>query len=383
LFRIAIVDRWVGETWYSYVLADALRRYKESIFLEKNYVKYYANKERKGVEKVWGKKFFWIQVPYRAWRDRMDVVQINFEVGVFGGFLTNLFIPIMMILLRLSGKRVVTVVHAVTPKKFFDESNIDFIPKDYPSNVGLLKIGMFCAYWLIERLSNKLVVHADIFRDWFREYIASDKIVVIPHGVMKDRFVDESFLEEEEFDRLERLNELVILCFGVISPRKGYHTLISAFSKIDNRDVNLVIVGKEMPYFSEYLDELKKMVLDMDDDRILFFGEVSDHLIHQFYEVADIAVLPYRVSVSASGALAFAMQHEKPTIVSNTEFFVEELSIAEALHFSIGDSDELAECIEKFLKSEDLRRVYGKNIGLKGKKNSWDNVAKMFMEIYQ
>ncbi|GAH25047.1 unnamed protein product, partial [marine sediment metagenome] len=245
----------------------------------------------------------------------MDVIQLNFEVGVFGGFLSNLLIPVMMLLLRLMGKRVVTVVHAVTPKKFFEGSNIEFLPDNYPHHAGIMKFGMSCAYRLINMFSNKLVVHSEIFRDWYGEYVKTDKIVIIPHGVMEGTYVDgrESLHKEDD--------ELIVLCFGVISPRKGLDTLISAFSMVEDNNVKLIIAGKEMPYFAEYLERLKKMVIDLDEDRICFEGEVSDLYAHQLYELADIVVLPYKVSVSASGALAFAMQHANATILSETEFF--------------------------------------------------------------
>lgn len=369
--RVAIVDRYVTDTWYSSALYRALSEHCE--------VSYYGDKSAKGnVKPVWSTPWFPLQILREAIRDKINVVHLQFEINMFGSAYTNLLIPVLLFLIRLVRKKVVVTIHGVIPYKLFKSGKIKLIlPKDAIKNIILMKYATFCLYGSLSKLSSKIIVHSQIFKRWLLEYLLNpEKIFIIPHGIDTNR-------EVHPVKRWKNFGSRIVLNFGVITPRKGLETLIPAFAQLNSPNTVLLIVGREMPYYIGYKEKIEKLVKEyVVNDRVLFTGFLGDDEVHYLFEKAEIVVFPYSISISASGALSFAIQHCKPTIVTSTEFFSEELTQNEAIFVPIDDVEALRNVMKTLLESSSLREALSSKLELKAQRNTWEKVATLTLEIY-
>ena len=83
-----------------------------------------------------------------------------------------------------------------------------------------------------------------------------------------------------------------IFTVGRVAPNKGHVTLIQAFAAY-HRDYNpksrLIIVGKEEKRLGKYSKLLRQLLRRLDlTGAVSFAGEVSDHELKAYYEVADV-----------------------------------------------------------------------------------------------
>jgi len=93
--------------------------------------------------------------------------------------------------------------------------------------------------------------------------------------------------------------------------------------------------------------------------KVNFLGGVSDEAIEYLFHQADLVVLPYLFSVSASGPLSLAMAYGKPVIVSKTEFFEEILgNQCTPCFFPPGDYKALANVLLKFYQIRNMLNRY-------------------------
>jgi len=368
------VDRFVTDTWYSNNLVQALSKLCP--------IHYYADvfaPKKKHVKPFWHGIFFPFQIVRESIRDGVNVVHLQFELNMFGRTVTNLAFPFLLFFLRLVRKKVIVTLHGVIPYELFKSKKItEIVPTDVVFPPSILKIAMFCVYGSISKLSNKMIVHSPIFKKWLLQYrINTQKIDIIPHGISTDRKVS-------MVKKWKDFGSRIVLNFGVITPRKGLETLISAFANLDVDDAKLVIAGREMPYYVGYFDKIKELVKKHGiEDRVLFTGFLPDKEVHYLFEKAEIVVIPYHVCISASGVLSYAVQHAKPTIVTETEFFMEELSRSESLFVPVDDVNELKNAMEQLLKNGALKNEFSKQIALKAKANNWEKVAQKHLEVYR
>jgi glycosyltransferase involved in cell wall biosynthesis len=82
-----------------------------------------------------------------------------------------------------------------------------------------------------------------------------------------------------------------ILMVGRVSPNKGHPALIAAFAAYHhdyNPNSRLLIVGKEDMRLERYSKLLRELARRLKlQDAVVFAGEVSDHALKAYYQVAD------------------------------------------------------------------------------------------------
>lgn len=83
------------------------------------------------------------------------------------------------------------------------------------------------------------------------------------------------------------ISNTVYLYSGQMIPRKGVKELLKAWKKFNIKDATLLLCG-EGPYRSEYEIYAKKNELK----NVIFLGYVSYDLIHEYYSIADIFIIP-------------------------------------------------------------------------------------------
>jgi glycosyltransferase involved in cell wall biosynthesis len=384
--RIAIVDRFPFASWYSWSLAKELAKLLgegDLLFLYGPRDRAYSTEGNIIYRAVWSPHLYPFQIALQAARDRVKIIHIQFEFITFGPLYVSPFIILLLLILRLLKIKTIVTLHGpIFPRNIEKEVISSLMPSSTKVPKILLSSYIWLTYRLISKLSSAVIVHANVFRRWLAEH-GIHNCFVIPHGVHVDFLHNVRVTLNEGSSACEK----IILFFGVLSPRKGLETLLQAFSIVINAlpNVRLVIAGDEPAYYRGYKKELEDMVKRLGvSGKVSFLGRISDEEIEDLFYQADLVVLPYLFSVSASGPLSLAIAYGKPVIVSRTEFFEEIFGDACALiFFPPKDYRMLAQRIIDILLDKDHTKQISRNIKERAIEFSWKKVAFLTLKLYE
>jgi len=198
----------------------------------------------------------------------------------------------------------------------------------------------------------------------------------VRHGILND--FDKKFKKTEK--------DIIILYFGVISPRKGIKTLIESFRIFSEKIPNskLVIIGKEPKYYHGYLKALKNDTKNKNSkENIIFPGFQEDEQLSEWLSNTDILVLPYTNSTAASGVFSVGLSRNIPMVVSKTKFFEEETENGScALLVRPNDKSELSNALVNLCEHPELKKRMIENQNKIVDKRSWENIAIITKNIY-
>jgi glycosyltransferase involved in cell wall biosynthesis len=132
--------------------------------------------------------------------------------------------------------------------------------------------------------------------------VAVDRIVRIPHGTF----------DAPDVATIEPPNGRTLLFFGLIRRYKGLDVLVRALPQI--RDARLVVAGDPL----DPVEPLQQLARELRvADRIEWrLGFLSSEEVEAVMREATLAVFPYPSGESASGALATALGHGRPAVVT-------------------------------------------------------------------
>jgi len=144
----------------------------------------------------------------------------------------------------------------------------------------------------VSKGSDAIVVWSDHEEKFIEEKfkINSRNIEVIPPGVDVDIFKPEDKSESRKIINISQ-DEKVILYVGRLERLKGLDTLLEAISLLEQRDINLLVVGGL--YNLEELSRLKKICRNLDlDQNVHFIGSINRKELKYYYNSSDLCVLP-------------------------------------------------------------------------------------------
>jgi len=332
---------------------------------------------------LWSPSLFPFQIIRQSLRDRVRLIHLQFEFTTFGHFYTSLFIVPFLLLLKLLRFKIIITLHGpIFPRNSSNEIISILKPTNTKIPLVMIKFYIVITYILMSKLSSAIIVHGRCFKKWLTGYGVKN-CYVIPHGIMESREVYTTSDKETRIDKAT-----YILSFGVLSPRKGLENLLQAFFEVlknEDKNIKLIIAGDEPPYYRGYKKKLVDMAYSLGiKNKVIFTGYVSDDRLDELFRQAEIVVIPYLYSASASGPLSLAIQHGKPIIATATEFFAEELCNGEAaLLVPRGKPEDLAKAIKLLITNEDLKNRLIERTGLIAKEKSWKKVAQKTFELYQ
>lgn len=189
-------------------------------------------------------------------------------------------------------------------------------------------------------------------------------------------------IDVEKFCAVDGNKNRTVLYVGRLSPVKNIDVLIKAVSLMDERNVELVIVGKPYEGDDKYLEYIKEEIERHGiQDRVHLVGDVLHTEVVEFYRRASVFVNPSTTG-SLDKTVLEAMACEVPVITCNEAFadiFDDEMR--EKCMFKTGDYRELARKIEHFIYHEErelrrrLRKVVADNHSIG---NLTDNLVKVF-----
>ena len=208
-----------------------------------------------------------------------------------------------------------------------------------------------------------------------------EKVSVVYEGINQE-FKQITNREEIALE-LEKLGikKSFILYTGVWRSHKNLPRLIKAFEilrKKYNLDLNLVITGKEDPYYPEVIKTVRDSNLEED---VILTGLVPEEELVTLYNAAKVYVCPSLYEGFGLSPLE-AMQCGTPVATSNAACLPEVCGEENAMFFDPYDVNDMAEKIRQLLGDENLRQQLIEN-GLKHvQKYSWRKMAEEILQIY-
>ncbi|MBP7832148.1 MAG: glycosyltransferase [Candidatus Levybacteria bacterium] len=250
-------------------------------------------------------------------------VLIQFEFNVFGGILPNLYLLALILLLRLSGKRVSFEFHQVILDIKLLQKHVNITN---PLVQKFYNVSLRVYYFLVGLLVNNIIVFEVELKRRLKRYVADDKIYVLSLAVEKRPFMDQKQARilanahiKKGYSKIKQ-NEFVILLFGFINGYKGIDWVIKQLKNSEHKNIRLLVVGGQNPYLSHkksyqtfyngIVTELKKHT------HMSYVDFVREQDIPLFYNAADISAIPYEVFMAASGPFSHALSYKKPVILS-------------------------------------------------------------------
>lgn len=145
---------------------------------------------------------------------------------------------------------------------------------------------------LVARMADAVVVASSKSGKFFLEFgVKKDRIFLgwnatMDYGVLPTEPAVLSGLRE----KYKAQNEFLVLYFGRVVEYKGLDVLISAFSRLKNRNgIRLLVAGE-----GEYLESCKALANRLGADNIVFAGQIENTQAKYYYRLADLFVLPAR-----------------------------------------------------------------------------------------
>ena len=317
--------------------------------------------------------------------NKSSVIHFFFELRMFGTLKSAIKFPFLLYLLKRTNAKIILTLY--NPFIFRKENSwqiIDNVPFNIPTFIMKVLIHLYVKS--ICGSSHKIIVENNIVKSGLVEYfdITSDKIIVINNAVPQDKRVILTTAREKYHDKFS--NKKIILCFGVISPRKGQSNAIRAFKIIEDKLPNhiLVIAGRRTPEFQLYEKSLLNTIAELNlQKKVFYLGEIGEEEVNVLFEISDIALFPYHPAIYGSGAFSFALQYEKPSIVTSIDTFKEILGDDGGIFVDPNDDEQLAEAIFKLSTDFKLREEIMDNMKIISKLRSCDVVASKHFEIYK
>jgi len=212
-----------------------------------------------------------------------------------------------------------------------------------------------------------------------KEYgVPKDRVHVVYPGLTELR--TQNSMTKENMMNMYKISKNYILSVGTLQPRKNFVRLIEAFSKLKDKEVELVIIGKKGWLYDEILAAPKKYNIE---GRVKFLDFVPDGDLPSFYKNALCFALPSLYEGFGLPVLE-AMSYGCPVVVSNTSSLPE---IAGEAGIYVEPENVESICDGLLTAVGERNLVQGKKrvaFGLKrAKLFTWENAAKKTLDILE
>lgn len=199
-------------------------------------------------------------------------------------------------------------------------------------------------------------------------FLKADKVIVLSES-WKNLLIEKLKLDSNRIEILQNPAPLVqranhreplVLFAGTVIPRKGYDTLIKAFSYIANMDIakqwKLVIAG------NGELDNARKLIAEYKlEDRVILPGWVSGAEKDRLFNKSSIFCLPSQAE-GFPMAILDAWAYGLPCIMTPVGGIPELVSPdTEGLIVPVDDAQELSKALLKLIESDNLRKSIVEN----------------------
>ena len=185
---------------------------------------------------------------------------------------------------------------------------------------------------------------------------------------------------------------MIAKAFGLLSPNKGFESVIRALPRIlaRHKDVVYVIAGATHPHVraregDRYRDQLQALARELGVEREVIFHNrfFSPQEMASQVGSADIYITPYcHVAQAVSGTLAFAMGAGKAIISTPYWHAAELLDDGRGTLVPFEDPAAIAAAAIKLLDNDVERNAMRKRAYLYAREMVWNRVAQSYMQSF-
>ncbi|MFZ3262419.1 MAG: glycosyltransferase family 4 protein [Terriglobales bacterium] len=296
--------------------------------------------------------------------NNVDLVCLQHEYGIFGGKSGS---HILRLLERLK-MPVVTTLHTV-----LREPSVDQL-------IVLQEIAAHSGRLIVMSEHSSQFLH-DVFR------VSDQKIERIPHGIPDLPFTEPALCK----DSLST-GKTVLLTFGLLSPNKGFESMIQALPRILSRHRNVVyiIAGATHPHVKRregdrYRLQLQALARQLGvEENVVFHNRfVSPEEMASLVGSADIYVTPYRYEAQAvSGTLAYALGAGKAIISTPYWHATELLADGRGALVPFEDPAAIADTAIELLDNDAARQEMRERAYVYARRMVWNQVAQSYMRAF-
>ncbi|MEA2211723.1 MAG: hypothetical protein QOF83_1671 [Solirubrobacteraceae bacterium] len=240
-----------------------------------------------------------------ALASRAPVVHLQHEFFLYGGAASTPRFAGGLRLVRARARGALATMHQVVDPTSIDRGFTELHRVRVPAWAA--RPGLAAAQRSLRRGADRILVHEPAFAQ-----ILSGATTV-PHGIEPARHRAQPGAARERLGLDPE--RMVVLCFGFLAPYKGLETVLEA-AELAGKSFDLVIAGGEHPRLTAggdaYHDELQRRFGHV----ARFTGRVPDEHVADWFAAADLAAFMYPRPFSSSGALALAVAHRTPVLVS-------------------------------------------------------------------
>ncbi|MBV9080106.1 MAG: glycosyltransferase family 4 protein [Elusimicrobia bacterium] len=315
----------------------------------------------------------------RCWLERnpVDLVHVQHEINLFGGWRGVLWLPLLLAFIKARGRRIVTTLHVVVPRSAVKGEFSGFF--SFPRSGAmswLMKVGLAAVYRAALASSDAVIVHSErlagiLVADYGGR---PEKIRVVAHPELAVSAAE-----------APAPSAPTILYFGYLIRRKGIDRLIEAFASLTSEFPNHVLVlagaAPQKTHAAELRAKIKSMGLER---RVTLTGFVDADRVAQLFSTADAVALPAMFSYSASGPYAVAMAFDKPVIAPRLGVFAETIdSERDGLLYEPEDASALAAALRRVMRDAGLRSRLSEGMKRKRSAFSPEAVARATLAVYR
>jgi glycosyltransferase involved in cell wall biosynthesis len=295
----------------------------------------------------------------------VDLVLLQHEYGIYGGRAGSYVLE----LLKHLTMPVVTTLHTVLRQPDPDQRMV---------------------MQQIAALSDRLIVMSEYSSRVLEEVfgVPGEKIDLIPHGIPDLPFVEPDVYK----DSLSLTGKDVLLTFGLLSPNKGFESVIRALPRILSRhsDAVYVIAGATHPQVraregDRYRDQLQALAKELGVEReVVFYNRfVSPQEMAALVGSADIYITPYCHEAQAvSGTLAYALGAGKAIISTPYWHAAELLDEGRGALVPFEDPGAIAAAAIELLDSDAKRLSMRERAYLYSRQMIWSRAAQSYMRSF-
>lgn len=281
-------------------------------------------------------------------------ILLGFEFAAYGDFFTTSLMPFFLLLLKLLGKKTVSVIHQVIPNLISISVHTGLSKNKRLPLYNKLLILYFKFFGFA---SYRVVTLEKTLSERFNRITNNSKAIFIPHGLYP-----KSILNQRHAQSLLNLSysNYYVLSFGYLSQYKGTDILVKAFQKplyVKKKKVILILAGGESPtqgqkgHYKHFYQDLYESIAN--NSNIIHTGFVPDKQVKSYFSASDLCIFPYRTFMSASGPLSLAISHQKPFLVSQSlsnysknSFKNNSRAIRKAITKALGDKNIIKDMVK-------------------------------------
>jgi glycosyltransferase involved in cell wall biosynthesis len=303
-----------------------------------------------------------------ALASQAPVVHLQHEFFLYGGAASTPGLASGLRLLRARRRAALATMHQVVDPASIDGGFTKLHRVKLPAWAA--RPGLAAAQRGLRRSADRILVHEPAFAD------VLPGAATVPHGIepAAHRAQRQSARQALGLDP----QRMIVLCFGFLAPYKGLETVLQAAELADHR-FDLVIAGGEHPRLAaggdRYYEELQRRFGHV----ARFTGPVPDHQVADYFASADLAAFMYPRPFSSSGALALAVAHGTPVLVSPE--LAHTAGLAPSLIAS-RDPHLLADRLRKLAADPAARTALRDDTERIGRERAWPAIAARHLELY-